>query len=128
MKQPALVLCLLALAACAPLPAAPPPLSPGPVAIGQAAIFPGVSVRSLALLEDSRCPAQVQCVWAGRIRILAEIAHRGGSEELRREMVLGEPVAFPDGVLTLVAAAPEPIAGQAIDPRYYRLTFTFTTR
>ena len=86
-----------------------------------------MQVRPLELLEDSRCPAQFQCVWAGRVRILAEISYRGGSEELRREMILGEPVALPEGALTLVAAEPQPVAGQRVDPSAYRLTFALVT-
>lgn len=111
-----------ALAACATVPS----VVPGPVAsIGQAARAGPFVVRPIAVVEDSRCPATVQCIWAGRLRITAEIDHRGGSETLRREMVLGEPVPFPEGSVTLSDAQPAPFAGQATDPRAYRFAFTF---
>lgn len=121
MKRAALFFAIT-LASCATTPG-----EAGPTArLGQVATVDGVRVRPLSVVEDSRCPARVQCVWAGRLHILAEIQYRGGSEELRREMTLGQAVALPEGTLTLAAALPEPVAGQAIDPRAYRLTFTLT--
>jgi hypothetical protein len=76
------------------------------------------------VIEDSRCPANVQCVWAGRVRVLAEIELRGGSEELRTTLTLGEPMHVADGALTLIAVKPDKKTG-AINPRSYRFTFDF---
>jgi hypothetical protein len=64
----------------------------------------------------------VQCVWAGRLRIEARILFDGGSEELHREMSLGEPVSLPEGKLMLADAKPAPDADKA-NPNKYRFTF-----
>ncbi len=113
----------LALAGCVTVPPAPPL---GPVAaLGHTAVAGPVRVRPIAVVEDSRCPADVQCVWAGRLRLLAEIDFNGGSETLRRELVLGAPLPLPEGTVTLSAALPAPVAGRPINPAAYRLTFTF---
>ena len=121
MKRIALFLAL-ATSACA---ATPLPLSPGPTAsFAQVAEIGGVTIRPVRLIEDSRCPAQVQCVWAGRLRIEAVIGYRSGSEEQRREMIMGDPVVLPEGSLKLADARPEPVAGEPIAPRAYRFTFT----
>jgi len=115
------LLFLLALAACATVP---PPASAGPTAgIGQVAAVESIRVRPLALLEDSRCPASVRCVWAGQVRIRAEIMSRSGREV--REMTSDKPVTVAGGTLTLVEVEPSKVAPVATDPRSYRFTFRF---
>ena len=112
---------VLALAACATLP---PPASAGPSAgIGKVATVETIRVRPLALLEDSRCPASVRCVWAGQVRIGAEIMSRNGREV--RELTSDKSVAVAGGMLTLVAVEPPKVAPVATDPRAYRFTFRF---
>ena len=97
--KPAPLLALLALTACTSIVAAPT----GPAGFGQVTAVESLQVRPLALLEDSRCPASVQCVWAGQVRIRAEILSRSGREV--REMTLGKPIAAGGGTLTLVDAS-----------------------
>ena len=112
----------IAIASCATVP----PAEPGPTAgIGQMAYLNGLRVRPLQVVEDSRCPTNVQCVWAGRVRLLAAVELRGGSEELRTTLTLGEPMHVADGALRLVAVTPQKKAGTEIDARSYRFTFDF---
>ena len=119
--QRALLLIAFALAACATVP----PASARPTAgLGQSARINGLVVRPISLIEDSRCPARVQCIWAGRVRILAQISAHG-ERGTRREMILGEPVAIDHGRLTLIAVEPAKIAPGSTDPRAYRFTFRF---
>ncbi len=65
----------------------------------------GPSVTPLELLEDSRCPAEVMCVWEGQVRIKARI-HLGSGDEIR-EMTMGKPIQVADGTLNLVQVLPE---------------------
>ena len=117
--QRALSLIALALAACATVP----PASARPTAgLGQSARISDVAVRPISLIEDSRCPARVQCIWAGRVRILAQISAHG-KRATRREMILGEPIAIDQGKLMLIAAEPAKIAPGSTNPRAYRFTF-----
>ena len=121
MKQIILV-ALLALAACATAPDAE--IVNGPTApLGEVANLEGITVRPLAVIEDSRCPALVRCIWAGRVRISAEISGTG-----TRELTLGEPAAVSGGTLTLVDVRPGKRAPEAIAPRDYQFTFTFQRR
>ena len=39
------------------------------VAIGQRAYADGPLIQPVAVIEDSRCPVGVACVWAGRVRV-----------------------------------------------------------
>ena len=118
MKQ-IILLTLLALAACATSPDRQ--LVNGPTApLGEYANIDGVAVRPLEVLEDSRCPTLVQCVWAGRVRIRAEISGGG-----TRELTLGEPAAVGGGTLTLVDVRPGKRQAQEIARRDYQFTFRF---
>ena len=116
----ALPLFALALAACATVP----PASAGPTAaLGQQAYVDGLRVRPLAVIEDSRCPMNVQCVWAGRIIVRSEVT--GGSWQQVRDLELGKPIQIADGQLTLVAAEPGTMAGVKTNPQAYRFTYAF---
>lgn len=71
-------------------------------------------VKPLAVVEDSRCPLDVTCVWAGRLRL--RVAVSGAGEPV---MEVGQPVTVAGGRrLTLTGAYPpnwaHPPAG--IDP------------
>lgn len=62
----------------------------------------GVSVRPLAILEDTRCPIDLECVHGGNIR--ARVAVSGVGEV---EMDIWRPLAIPGGApLRLVTVAP----------------------
>ncbi|MBC7769910.1 MAG: hypothetical protein H7124_14095 [Phycisphaerales bacterium] len=64
----------------------------------------GLRVRPLEVLEDSRCPQNARCVWAGRLRV--RVAIEGVGE---REVIMDEPaVETPRGSFALVAATPGP--------------------
>ena len=118
MKQ-IILLALAALAACAT--PADREIANGPTApLGEVANLEGITVRPLEVIEDSRCPASVQCVWAGRVRIRAEISGTG-----TRELTLGEPAAVSGGTVTLVDVRPGKRTPDAVPSRAYQFTFTY---
>ena len=119
MKQ-LLSLLALALAACATVP----PVVAGPTAaLGQTAHVDGLRVKPLAIVEDSRCPINVICVWAGRLVVRAEVS--AGNWRQTRDLELRKPQPIADGQLTLVEAAPSKMAGQPAEPNDYLFTFAF---
>lgn len=119
MKRILPLVAALALAACATLPAAT-----GPVAtIGETATVGGLRVRPVEVVEDSRCPTNVTCVWAGRLILRAEVAKRGFRQT--RNLILGEAQEVPGGKLTLVSAEPGRLAGEQPAPPPTRFTFKF---
>ncbi len=113
-----IILSSVLLAGCATTPQ----LHAGPVAITQTAYVDGPTVTPLEIVEDSRCPANARCVWAGRVIVRARIA--GGEWTMTRDLTLGEPIQIADGTLTLVSVAPEKWTTGVIDPRDYRCYVT----
>ncbi|HEY0627770.1 MAG TPA: hypothetical protein VGD23_00410 [Sphingomicrobium sp.] len=111
---------LICLAGCATVP---PAQAEGPVGLGQVAYTNGLRVRPVAIVEDSRCPALVRCVWAGRLVVRSEVV--GGRWREVRDLELGKPQQIADGALTLVRAEPQKAAPGDIAPGAYRFTFDF---
>ncbi len=130
----------LALAACTLIPAPssapvpvpapspfPPPAQQGPelvwAALGQQAVVGTVAVTPLELLEDSRCPANVQCVWAGQVRNRAAIGL--GSGAANRDLTSGKPEQVAGGALELVEVQPARTSEAAIAHGDYRFGFRY---
>ena len=107
MKPALILLAPLAFAGCVTTQASVP--SAGETAsiyarIGETVVLGGSRVTPLVLIEDSRCPQGVQCVWAGRVRISATISTP--SAKFNRELTFGEPIGVADGTLMLAAVEP----------------------
>jgi hypothetical protein len=81
--------------------------APGVVAvrIGETAdLGGGLRVRPTEVVEDSRCPQNARCVWAGRLRV--RVAVEGVGE---REVILEEAATeTPNGAFAMIAATPGP--------------------
>lgn len=122
-KTFACVAILFGTAACA---AIPPANSDGiDVAFGQTAYLGGSRIRPVKLLEDSRCPMNARCIWAGEVRVLVAWVTADGERKV--ELTLGKPVPLADGSLSLTAVTPAKIAGEGngILPSDYRFSFRF---
>lgn len=121
--RPILILAPLALTACATTPEQPEGERHLPTAaIGETVMVDGPQLTVIELLEDSRCPADVQCFHAGRVRVRVAVHLGGGDRQL--DLTLGEPVQVADGALELVAVQP-PRTAEAIAPAAYRFSFRF---
>jgi hypothetical protein len=87
--------------------------------LGESARIAGVTVRALRVEEDSRCPATVQCIQAGTVRLRIAIVGEADEAMLR----LHEPQNFGSGAwLMLLAVCPEPRVPGPIAPAAYRFT------
>lgn len=107
------------LAACASLPPAT-----GPTAgLGGTAHVDGLKVRPIFLVEDSRCPTSVQCVWAGRLLVRVEVRSRNHLEQL--DLELGKSKQVSGGELKLVSAMPARSEAAPTMAKDYRFTFEF---
>lgn len=81
-----------------------------------------ISVTPKQVVSDSRCPRNVQCIWAGTVEVRAVLASQTGHGE--HVLTLGKPQTFGDYSVTLVAVTPAvKTAGVEIPVSSYRLTF-----
>lgn len=116
-------LALLALPACATISASPATTGTPTAALNQTANVGPHLVKPIAVVEDSRCPALVRCVWAGRV-VLRTLTNAGAGADVL-DLTLGEPHSLGGGRLTLVNVEPPKVAPGTTNPRAYRFTFTF---
>ncbi|CAD7347232.1 hypothetical protein [Xanthomonas arboricola] len=114
---------VISLAGCAATgPVTSSPIE-GPVRLGEIAAVDGPKVRPDQVIEDSRCPADVQCIHAGRLIVRTTVFGGGWSQQI--DLTLGVPVPVADGMLTLVDATPVPLNGKATALPAARFTFKF---
>ncbi len=81
----------------------------------------GLKIRFASVVEDSRCPKNVNCVWAGNGRVLIEIERRGkksSSVELNTNL---EPKAVTSYgyEIKLLQLDPYPVANETIPRNKY---------
>ncbi len=115
-------LAAIALAGCAATATNPQPPS-GPARLGQTVFVDGPHVTPLKVIEDSRCPTNARCVWAGRVVLRVKVT--GGAWQRTIDLTMGEPMQVADDGLTLVSVTPDKRTDVAIKPRDYRFAFTF---
>lgn len=91
--------------------------------IGQTVHVNGPRVTPIAVLEDSRCPAEVDCAWPGQVRLSVRV-HLGSGSQIR-ELATGRPIRVADGTLELAQVMPLRSSKAAIPPGDYRFAFRF---
>ncbi|HEX8238379.1 MAG TPA: hypothetical protein VF574_01420 [Allosphingosinicella sp.] len=100
--------------------------SPAPItlALGKRGNVGGFAVTPLRIVEDSRCPASVQCVWAGTVRLAVRIAGGAPGAPI---LTLRQPARLDSASwLTLCAVSPYPARPGGIRPTAYRFTFVLS--
>ncbi len=94
--------------------------------IGQEVSALGVRITPLKVLEDSRCPIDVQCIQAGTVRLQANLVSGLGTAQ--QEFKLGQMVTTETEEVRLADVQPAPKAGVKIASADYVFTFTVTKR
>ncbi len=125
MKHSVLLFAPALLAACATVRAAPASDGLAWARLGQTVRVDSPRVTPLRVLEDSRCPMEARCVWAGQVRLLALV--RTGRTSEFRELTNNSPIRVADGSLELVAVTPPQSTQHPPGPREYRFGFRFSS-
>jgi len=94
--------------------------------INEGASALGVTVTPREVLDDSRCPTDVQCVWEGTVRVRATLASGLGVAE--QEFTLNTPITTEAEEITLTQVSPSPKAGVDIQERDYIFYFSIKER
>lgn len=109
------------LAGCVTSPHDNPAAEGSAVALGTSVQAGRLLATPLAVTEDSRCPENARCVWAGRLVVSTRIDGPGWRETV--SLTLGEPQATHGTTVTLVSGLPEKQAGAQTPPATYRFSF-----
>jgi hypothetical protein len=96
-------------------------LAPGAVVSVKAT---GMTMLFVAVTEDSRCPVDSTCVWAGEVRAVFEV-HESSQAASRLELLEGTSTVAGGCRVTLVRVEPQPTSTARIAPQDYRATLKF---
>jgi hypothetical protein len=120
------LLSLTMLAACgASTSTPPPPLEleiEGSLRAGASATVKGtdIEVTFVAVSEDSRCPRDVACTWAGEVKVKLA-ARLSTAPPVDREVLEGRSTLIEPYRLTITRVLPEPISTHKTAPDDYRI-------
>lgn len=122
----ALALASLPLTGCVVIPDAPitegKPMSEGTaVALRVPVVVGDVVATPMKVVEDSRCPVNARCVWAGRLIVETRIDGAGWRDTAN--ITLGESYGTHDRVIRLVSGEPNKTTDREVNPSEYRFTY-----
>lgn len=84
------------------------------VPLGKTIEYKGVSIKFIEVLEDSRCPKDVTCIWAGRAIVKVEVMGNGKKEE--KTLIFGEVKQNEEKNLVLYNSKNFTINGLTLNP------------
>lgn len=95
--------------------AACPPVG---VALDESVTFGGTDIVPRRVVEDSRCPVDATCTWAGTF--LAEVAITSPDTDVDevRQLSIGDTIVTSFGTVVLDSVAPPPTTGGIADSDY----------
>lgn len=132
MSRRVLAAALLLSAACRHMPTTPsaPLGTPFRIGVAQSVTLENASFQLGfdSVLEDSRCPADVVCVWAGTARLKGWLSVNGARREIELKTFPKEPLAVDGFSVEVQALEPFPYSNVRIDPRGYVATLIVTRR
>ena len=86
-----------------------------------------ISVRFIELVEDSRCPTDTNCIWAGNAKIKVRVTKQGRSHVLTLDTHGPNQSATAEGhSIKLIDLTPEPRSNIRIDRNGYIATLSVT--
>ncbi len=91
------------------------------VALGEPVWLGDIVLTPMTVVEDSRCPANVQCVQAGELTVSTRITATHWKQNV--SMTLGKPYDAPGRTIVLVSATPEKSADRPTLPSEYRFVY-----
>lgn len=115
----------LLLAACttASLPSMGASENIAQTSIGRTGMIGDIGITPTKVIEDSRCPINVQCASAGRVVVTTQLTSPTGNQTF--DMVFGTPVSFAGGSVTLSEVEPQLAEGRYPAQSDYLLTYRY---
>jgi len=94
--------------------------------IGETAVFEGLRLTPRAVVDDSRCPSDVRCVWAGTAHVELEVVSGLGTSTSVLE--LGKSMTTEAQEVAFTALTPATKAGVAVPENEYRIQLDVSKR
>lgn len=91
------------------------------VHVGETVLFPDLQFKVVSIVQESRCPSDVQCIVAGTLFV--EIETVSGMGKSTQKLELGSLMTTEAEQITFKAASPYPVSGAHIPESAYLLTF-----
>jgi hypothetical protein len=86
----------------------------------------GISITPTAVLEDSRCPTDVECIQAGTVRVMTSLSTGLGTAD--QEFILGGIITTEAEEISLVDVRPYPVSKSQIAQQDYDFKFEIKKR
>ncbi|RYD62134.1 MAG: hypothetical protein EOP58_13675 [Sphingomonadales bacterium] len=84
-----------------------------------------LKVTPLKVVEDSRCPINARCVWAGRLVVRTQIDGTASAGNWRdtANIQLGETYGTHGRIIALTSGEPGKMTNRETQPEEYRFTY-----
>lgn len=117
---------VVSLAGCAPAVIKEAQLDqPFTLFVRQKATIEDLQIRFISVPEDSRCPSDVTCIWAGNAKIVLGVSLRESTTETAITLNTNtEPTEalYAGYRIRFVSLKPIPVSGRTINPAEYHVT------
>ncbi len=90
--------------------------------MGQVMTGLNISITPHEVIDDSRCPADVQCIWAGTV--YARVTIKTPNSVRGETLELGKSVKIDGYTITFTELTPVPTSGEVIPVSSYRFIFS----
>jgi hypothetical protein len=88
----------------------------------------GLTVEFVRVVEDSRCPSDTTCVWAGEVKVQVATRTDAAGPVQQHEIKAGESAAVGAFHVIVVNVQPERLSTREIPPEEYRVTLKVEQR
>ncbi|TSE06986.1 MULTISPECIES: hypothetical protein [Aquimarina] len=98
--------------------------------VGNSISFSSKSIKFIKVIEDSRCPTDINCIWPGEVKISIALYEKDVLLE-EQELIFGPQNINPDHIVEILNIeqkriygyniSPYPSANDAINPSDYQL-------
>lgn len=96
------------------------------VALNKTKTIGGITITPIKVLEDSRCPVNVQCIQAGTVRLQTTL--KSGMGEGTQIFTLNQPITTEVHTIELISVMPVAHTDTNINSRKYVFTFKISKR
>lgn len=96
------------------------------LALGETVRFSNITITPLSIVEDSRCPIDVQCIQAGTVRVSVRVVSSAGQST--QTLTLNKEFTTEAESITLTNVTPTKRSTVTTEAGQYRLTFDVEKR